>query len=87
MKRIYEVGDTISFSEFAFTNKSGGTGLSNWNWNEKFTGDASGIVTKAWDDDETGWRYHCIPTSSDLVAYLKRNASARVVYVSEFDVI
>jgi hypothetical protein len=87
MKILYEVGDTISFSEFAFENKAGGTGMSNWNWNEKFSGVASGLVTVAWDDDETGWRFHCEPKSQDLIAYLKRNSKKMIVYVSEFDII
>jgi len=87
MKKIYEVGDTVSFSEFAFENKAGGTGMSNWTWNEKFAGVARGLVTVAWDDDETGWRFHCVPVSKDLIEYIKRNSKNMLVFVSEFDIV
>lgn len=86
MKKLYEVGDIVSFSSFAFENKAGGSGVSDWEWDERFSGIASGIVTKAWDDDETGWIFHCIPTSEDLVAYIKRNSNRMVAFVSEFDI-
>ena len=87
MKKIYEVGDTISFSEFAFDNKSGGTGMSHWEYDEKFNGIAFGIVTRAWDDYETGRRFWVKPLSKNLIDYIKRNASKEIVYVSEFDTI
>jgi hypothetical protein len=90
MRKIYEVNDGIRFSEFAFTNKAGGTGLSNWEFNEKFEGIGEGIVVKAWHDYECGWRYHCIPFSEKLCQYMERNADPNgemLVYVSEFDTV
>jgi hypothetical protein len=87
MKKVYEVGDKILFSEFAFRNKSGGTGVSNWNWDEKFEGIAYGLITVAWEDDECGWRFHCVPLSQDLIAYVSRNSHDMIVFVSEFDII
>lgn len=83
----YEVGDEITFTEFAYNNVQGGTGLSDWSYGEKFIGVAKGIVIKCWEDDETGWNSHVRPTSPDLIEYLKRNSKIQVCYVSEFKII
>jgi hypothetical protein len=87
MKILYEVGDVIYFKEFAFRNKGGGTGLSNWEYNEKFITPGNGIITEAWCDDECGWRFHCRAISDSLKSYLERNAEDDIVFVSEFDII
>ena len=87
MKKLYGVGDNILFSEFAFENKSGGIGMSNWEYDEKFPIVGSGIITKAWFDYECGWRFHCEPTSKSLIEYIKRNSHRMIVFVSEFDII
>lgn len=86
MKMIYEVGDTVSFTCFAFENKAGGTGMSNWLYDEIFRGHATGLITRAWEDYETGWRFWCKPTSKDLVDYVNRNSNRMVVFVSGFDI-
>lgn len=87
MRQIPEVGDQVALKKFAFTNKAGGTGMSDWKFDEKFTGPAVVVVTKAWHDYETGWRYHGKPVDSSalLREYLKRNARNGSVYFSEFD--
>ena len=81
------LGDTIKFTEFAFTNPSGGTGMSNWSWDEKFTGIAEAKVIKLWCDYETGWNFICEAVSQNLKEYIERNASIldHHVFVSEFD--
>ena len=87
IKRIYEVGDFVKFSCFAFDNKSGGTGLSDSSFNESFKGVGVGIVIKEWEDYETGQILHCRATSPDLLDYMRRNAKNTTVFVSEFDII
>ena len=70
-----KVGSKISVTEFAFTNIHGGTGMSNWGHDEKFEGIANLIVTKVWDDYETGikgWG-EVNPKEKKLIEYLKRN--------------
>lgn len=87
MKHIPEIGDTITLKKFAFTNKSGGTGMSDREFGEKFSGDAVVYVTKAWHDYETGWRYHGNPISVELCEYMKRNAKRfSPVYFGQFDI-
>lgn len=34
--KVPEVGDVVSLRRFAFTNKSGGTGLSDWQYDPRF---------------------------------------------------
>jgi hypothetical protein len=87
IKKIYKVGDTLLFSKFAFDNIGGGTGLSDDCYCEKFTGLASGIIMKMFDDYETGIHLHCKPTSRELIDYMKRNSKKQLVYVSEFEII
>lgn len=85
--KIYEVGDEITFTEFAFNNVHGGTGLSNWDHDEKFSGVAGGTILKAWEDYECGWRFWVKPGSPDLIRYVKKHSKKQIVYVSEFDII
>jgi hypothetical protein len=81
------VGEVITVKSFAFTNKNGGTGLSDWSHNERFSGTATVRIVKRWDDEETGERAISTAVSDDLEKYLDRNAGAdRRVFVSEFDI-
>jgi hypothetical protein len=81
------VGEVITVKSFAFTNKNGGTGLSDWSHNERFSGTATVRIVKRWDDEETGERAISTAVSDDLNKYLDRNAgSDRRVFVSEFDI-
>lgn len=69
-----KVGDIIKLNKFCFVNKAGGTGLSDWQWNEQFSGVAEVKVTKMWYDYETGWKGWAEPINSELKEYLQRNA-------------
>lgn len=70
----FKVGDIITAAEFSFVNKHGGTGLSDWDHDEKFFGGAELKITKVWFDYETGVRGWAEPINSELKEYLKRNA-------------
>jgi hypothetical protein len=86
---MLDIGDTVTVSEFAFTNPSGGTGLSDWEYNERFSGVAKAVIVEAWDDYEAGRRMIGRALSPDLCAYLERNAASddQRVFLSEFDVL
>jgi hypothetical protein len=88
MRKVAEVGDTIVLKSFCFSNIGGGTGLSNWDHDERFVGKATAIVTKEWEDYECGQRGWAKPDPSDkkLIEYLKRNAGKQILYWSEFDI-
>jgi len=70
------VGEIITVTTFAFTNKAGGTGLSNWKWDEKFEKPIKVKVIKSFHDYETGQRMWAVPVpeETELLAYLDRNA-------------
>jgi len=88
MKTIPEVGDIITLKEFSFNNKAGGTGMSNWKYNEKYTKPVRVKVTKEWEDYECGQRGWGVPENDKgLSAYLEKNALAKIIYWSEFDII
>lgn len=76
MKKVPEVGDTIILKEFCYTNKFGGTGMSDCNWDEKYTDTIKVKVIREWYDEETGQRGWGIPDPEDknLLEYLERNA-------------
>jgi len=77
MIQIPEVGDTVSLKEFAFTNKSGGTGMSaRSSFSEEFKGDAVVTIIHMFYDDECGYRYWGKAISDDLIQYLNRNAGS-----------
>ncbi len=88
---IPEVGDKFALNikkpyGFAFSNKGGGTGMSNWEHDPKYTGKEAIVkVTKVWYDDECGYRTICEPVNKELIEYLKENAGKQLVYASEFD--
>lgn len=88
MINIPEVGDVVNVKSFGFTNKQGGTGLSDWQHDERFVEVARVEITKAWHDYECGWRYWAKPLSPELIEYMKRNSSTPdKLYVSQFDVV
>jgi len=76
IKIIPEVGDIITVKSFSFNNVYGGTGMSNWDYDEKFTFPATIKVIKEWEDDECGQRGWgiAVPTDKKLIEYLRRNA-------------
>lgn len=73
-KIILKEGDILEVDEFCFTNPQGGTGLSNWDYNEKFQGTAQIKITKLWFDEETGIKGWAEPISEDIKDYMKCNA-------------
>lgn len=89
---IPEVGDKYLVNQnenkgFAFNNKGGGTGLSNWEYNERFAGKAIVEITKVWYDDECGYRCWAIAVNDELKEYLERNCGEdKCVFVGEFDI-
>lgn len=82
-------GSLVQISRFSFTNKAGGTGMSNWRWDPKFEGTATVRVTKRWTDYETGRRFWGEAVSADLVKYMNKNASTddKRIFFSQFDLI
>jgi hypothetical protein len=87
MEIIPDVGERCKLASFAFNNKGGGTGLSDWLHDERFAGVAEVKCTKKWYDYETGWRYHGQPVSPDLLDYLGRNSAKDVVYFGLHEVL
>jgi len=69
-------GEILTVKEFSFTNKAGGTGLSDWKWNEKFEKPIKVEIVKVFDDYEIGRRGWAVPhpDEKELIAYLDRNA-------------
>lgn len=81
---IPEVGDQYNVKKqkpgvhdfgFAYTNKYGGTGMSNWDHEPKFAGTATVKITKVWYDDEVGYRCWAKPVNQELIEYLKENGN------------
>jgi len=72
---MIKIGDTIVLNRFAFTNKGEGTGLSDCDWNEKYTKPITVNVIKSWDDYECGIRgwAEVISNDKEIKDYLKRN--------------
>lgn len=86
---IPEVGDFFEVTGyFCFHNKSGGTGISDSDFNEKYTGPTPIVqITKVWYDEECGYRCHAHPVNKELMEYLQivADPNRQVVFVSEFD--
>ena len=80
---------TCQLKSFSFVNKAGGTGMSNWDFDPKFSGEALVKITKSWSDYECGQRFHGEAISPDLIQYLAENANAddRRVFFSEFEAV
>lgn len=83
------VNKRVRLKEFSFINKHGGTSLSNWEHNEKFSGDALVMITERWEDYETGYRFIGESIDAELDLYLGRNADPndKRIFFSEFDVV
>jgi len=85
MKKTAEHGDKVAISGFCFRNEYGGTDISNYDRGQKekhdpkqYDGLAIVEIVKAWNDEETGWRYHGKPLNPTLIEYLTRmNAIGR----------
>lgn len=85
-----EVGDKVAIKSFSFTNKNGGTGCSDWEYNEKFSKPTATVtIVHAFEDWETGWIFHGASADEDLTQYMERLASAadQRIFFSEFDVV
>lgn len=87
MRCLPDVGDLVELKRFAFINKAGGTGMSDWKFDPKFEGVAKARVVKGWHDYETGERYIGVAVSEDLERYMAANANAadKRVRFGEFD--
>jgi hypothetical protein len=93
-----QVDDEYTATEFSFTNKHGGTGIShpitNIKGREGFTKNITVKVVHKFYDYECGWRTHCVPADGqpELLEYLTRNAAQNkkgqyILYVSQFDLV
>ena len=87
MRQELNVGEIVTVKRFGFTNTAGGSGDSNWKWNERFSGTTRVKVVTRWDDWETGERAIAEAADPRLVEYLERNANAndKRVFIGEFD--
>ena len=88
MTNPFEVDNVVEVTKFGFVNKYGGTGLSNWDHDERFVGTAKVKIFKYWYDYEVGYRAIGVASSKDLKTYLQKNASVQDqrVFISQFDV-
>ena len=80
----------ISLNKFCYTNKEGGTGLSDssFDGDEKWSGESARFfIVRQWDDYECGQRGWAMPDQSnkDLMDYLKRNAKEGVPDPDDLD--
>lgn len=85
---IPEVGDTFIANKFSFFNPQGGTGLSDWEYDEKYSGPPAQVeITKVWYDDECGYRCWAKAINQELIDYLKRMAAPKDqrIFVSQWD--
>lgn len=86
------VGQTVGVKRFAFVNPQGGTGLSDWQFNERFSGkEAVCKITKLRHDEETGinmWA-EAVAEDTSISSYMKKNAKTddQRMFISEFDVL
>ncbi len=84
MRQIPEVGDVVKFKKVVWLNASGGTAM-----DLRGALSFSAKITKAWHDDETGWRYWATllePVEAwDVFSGTERLELGRTVFVGEFD--
>jgi hypothetical protein len=93
-KIIPEKGDVFKLKldklyGFAFMNKHGGTDMSNWEHNVKYTGKEAIVkITKVWYDYEVGYRCWAEAVNQELKDYLNDNAHPKDkrVFVSEHEI-
>lgn len=91
---IPEVGDQFEVKSkmygFGYRTPAGGTGLSNWEFNEKYEAEKAIVkITKVWYDDECGYRCWAEAVNEELKQYIDRNAHAtdKRIFVSQFDLV
>ena len=82
---ILEVGDVGTFKSLTWINSSGGTSA-----DHRGTLSFKAKVTKAWEDDETGWRYHALLEADlDVVDDFEKKTThlkaGTKVYVGQLD--
>lgn len=86
------LGRVIKVKKFSYTNKYGGTGLSNWTSkipgiqeDELFTRPIKVTIVKMWNDYECGIRMWAMPDNSDkeLIEFLERNAKKGTPIISD----
>jgi hypothetical protein len=78
-----EVNDLVLVNEFTYVNPQGGT------TNVKLkTRPLKALVTKAFEDSETGWNYHGVEACPELHEFLMQNASNKnqTIYFSEWEI-
>jgi hypothetical protein len=66
------VGQIYNFKSFSFHNKFGGTGMSNWEHDEKYEKPVQFQIIKVWEDYEIGERAWGIPVDEEVTEYLNR---------------
>jgi hypothetical protein len=66
------VGQIYTFKSFSFQNEFGGTGMSNWDFDEKYEKPAQFQIIKVWEDCEIGERAWGIPVEDEVKEYLSR---------------
>jgi|GEM_PF-2284629 len=78
----------VNANWFAYTNASGGTNMSDSQFNERFAAPIRARITSGFYDYEVGFRFRAVAADDPaLVAYLERNASPsdRRIYFSQHD--
>lgn len=78
----------VTANWFAYTNASGGTNMSDSQFNERFAAPIRARITSGFYDYEVGFRFRAVAADDPaLIAYLERNASPtdRQIYFSEHD--
>lgn len=85
----FKVDDIVEVKRFSFYNKAGGTGLSDWQYDIKYTGKEAKVkITKVWWDYECGYRAWAEAISEELKEYMElvANDKDKRIFVGEFDV-
>lgn len=67
-----QIGQIYTFKSFSYQNEFGGTGMSNWDFDEKYEKPAQFQIVKVWTDWETGERAWGIPVEDEVKEYLSR---------------
>lgn len=77
----------VEVRSLAFTRRSGGTGLTDWDHDPRLEGPIKVRIVKGWFDYETGYRFVARADDERLRTYLDQHAKSAdaEVYVSQFD--
>lgn len=87
---IPEVGDRFFVKKgeaIYFTNKHGGTGWSNSDYEEHYSGSQPEVeITKVWYDEEVGYRTWAKAINKDLIDYLDKVAHEKdkIIFLSQW---